>query len=111
MMMMWLFVIELLDVVTHTVDELGLEWDSKVAQNQAQSKLDDGPLPFFQDLHHEVSKSKQPFLVRITAADIATISKMVEHGYEAMPAMEESLAAHLAPSSAHGLCFLLNHVG
>ncbi len=57
---------ELLDITTRTVDKLGLEWDSKPTQNQAQSKLDDRfltsrapaqphkPLPFFQDLHQEV---------------------------------------------------------
>lgn len=32
---------KLLDVVSLAVDKLGLEWDSKPAQNQAQSKLDD----------------------------------------------------------------------
>ncbi len=60
------------------------------------------PLPFFQDLHQEVSRSwKQPFLVRITkAADFATVSKMAKHGYGAMPTVEETLATHLAPNSA-----------
>ncbi len=107
---------ELLDIVTCAVDKLGLDWDSELVQDQAQSKLDDRfltsrtpyqpcrPLPFLQDLHHEVSRSwKQPFLARITnptAADFATISKMAEHGYAAMPAVEETLAAHLAPNSA-----------
>ncbi len=32
---------ELLDVVARAVDKLGLDWDSELAQNQAQSKLDD----------------------------------------------------------------------
>ncbi len=107
---------ELLDVVMHAVDKLGLEWDREPAQNQAQSKLDDRfltsrtpsqprrHLPLFQDLHHKVSRSwKQPFLARITnptATDFATVSKMVEHGYAVMPAVEETLAAHLVPNSA-----------
>lgn len=68
---------ELLEVVTRAVDKLGLEWDSEPAQTHALSKLDDRyltsrtpaqpaqprkPVPFFQDFHHEVSKSwKQPF--------------------------------------------------
>ncbi|ROL55599.1 hypothetical protein DPX16_23616 [Anabarilius grahami] len=107
---------ELLEVVTRAVDKLGLEWDSNPVQNQAQSKLDDRflmsrtptqprrPLPFFQDLRQEVSMSwKQPFSARISnpaAADFATISKMVDHSYAAMPIIEETLVAHLAPSSA-----------
>lgn len=33
--------IELLDVVTHAVDKLGLDWNSEPVQSQAQSKLAD----------------------------------------------------------------------
>ncbi|XP_016319979.1 uncharacterized protein LOC107671579, partial [Sinocyclocheilus anshuiensis] len=107
---------ELLDVVTCAVGKFGLDWDCEPMQDQAQSKLDDRfltsrtpsqprrPLPFFQDLHQEVSRSwKQTFSARITnaaAADFATVSKMADHGYGAMPAGEETLATHLAPNSA-----------
>lgn len=35
-----------------------------------------------------------------TAADFATVSKMAEQGYVAMSVMEETLAAHLEPTSA-----------
>ncbi len=76
---------ELLDMVTRAVDKLGLDWVADAAQaqsqSQSQSKLDDGfltsrapaqprkPLPFFPDLHQEVSRSwKQPFSARITNA-------------------------------------------
>lgn len=104
----------LLDVVTCEVDKLGLDWDSKPAQNQTQSKLDDRfltnrtpsqpskPHFFFQYLHHEVSRSwKQPFSAHITnpsATDFATVSKMADHGYAVMLAIEETLAAHLPPT-------------
>lgn len=103
---------ELLNVITHAVDKLGLELDSESIQNQsklifftsrapAQSCR---PLPFFQDLHQEVLKSwKQPFLVCITnpaAADFGNVSKLVEHGYIAMAIVEETLTANLAPNSA-----------
>ncbi len=85
-------------------------------QNQAQSKLDDRfltshtpfqprrPLPFFQDLHQEVLRSwKQPFSAWITnpaAADFAPLFLKSEHGYASMPAVEETLVAHLVPNSA-----------
>lgn len=32
---------ELLDVITHALGKMGLEWNSEPTQNQAQSKLDD----------------------------------------------------------------------
>ncbi|KTF87032.1 hypothetical protein cypCar_00043644 [Cyprinus carpio] len=103
---------ELLDIVTRTVDKLGLEWDSEPAKNQAQLKLDDRflyslitsqpcrPLPFFQVLHHKISRSwKQPFSVCITnPADFATVSKMAEHGYAVIPAIEKTLVLNSAPS-------------
>lgn len=62
------------------------------------------PLPFFQDLHQEVSRSwKQTFSARISnppAADFAIVSNMAEHGYAVMAVVEEILAAHLTPNSA-----------
>lgn len=66
---------ELLNVITHAVDKLGLELDSESIQNQSKlifftsraQAQSCRPLPFFQDLHQEVLKSwKQPFLVCIT---------------------------------------------
>ncbi|MGL5564929.1 MAG: hypothetical protein ACRDC4_04285, partial [Plesiomonas sp.] len=65
---------DMIEVVTRAVDKLGLVWDSEPASQRPLSKLDDRfltarapsqsrrPLPFFHDLHQEVSKSwKQPF--------------------------------------------------
>ena len=107
---------ELLDVVSRAVGKLGLDWEVEKAEAQPSSKLDDRfltsrapaqprrPLPFFPDLHQEVSRSwKQPYSARITnaaAADFATISDMANRGYAAMPPVEETLAEHLAPNSA-----------
>ncbi len=103
---------ELLGMVTRAVDKLGLDWEAEAVKAQSQSKLDDcfltscapalphKPLPFFPDLHQEVSRSwKQPFSACITnaaAVDFATITDMVGHGYT----VEETLAEHLAPNSA-----------
>ncbi len=56
-------------------------------------------LPFFPDLHHEVSRSwKQPFSSRLTnaaAADFTSLVGSVEQGYAVVPAVEDMLAAHL----------------
>ncbi len=105
---------ELLDVVTRAVDKLGLDWEADATQSQ--SKLDNcfltsrAPsqphklLPFFPDIHQEVSRSwKQPFSARITnaaAVDFATITDMAGRGYAPMPPVEDTLAEHLAPNSA-----------
>ncbi len=104
-------------MVTCVVKNLGLDWEADTVQAQSQSKLNDRfltsrapaqprkPLPFFFDLHQEVSRSwKQPISARITnAADFATITDMVGHGYVTMQPVEETLAVHLAPNSA-GAC-------
>ncbi len=56
----------------------------------------------FLDLHQEVSRSwKKPFSALITnAADFATITDKVGHGYAMKQSVEETLAVHLAPNSA-----------
>ncbi len=109
------FYSELLDMVTHAVDKLGLDWEADAVQTQSQSKLDDRflisrapaqpckPLPFSPDLHQEVSRSwKQPFsacITNATAADFATITDMA-YGYAMMPPVEDTLAENLPPNSA-----------
>ncbi|KAF4098348.1 hypothetical protein G5714_020378 [Onychostoma macrolepis] len=75
---------ELLEVVTRALDKLGLDWDCEPTQNQSQSKLDDWfltshtpsqprrPLPFFQDLHQEVSREteRQPPVFRSRSSSL-----------------------------------------
>ncbi len=61
-------------------------------------------LPFFGDLHQEISRSwKQPFSSHLTnaaAADFTNLVGSVEQGYTAMPVVEDTLASHLSPSLA-----------
>ncbi len=61
-------------------------------------------LPFFSDLHQEISRSwKQPFSSRLTnaeAADFTNLVGSVEQGYTAIPVVEDTLASHLSPSLA-----------
>ncbi len=63
-----------------------------------------GRLPFFGDLHQEISRSwKQPFSSRLTntaAADFTNLVGSVEQGYTAMPVVEDTLASYLSPSLA-----------
>ncbi len=59
-------------------------------------------LPFFSDLHQEISRSwKQPFsshLTNVAAADFTNLVGSVEQGYTAIPVVEDTLASHLSPS-------------
>ncbi len=61
-------------------------------------------LPFFNDLHHEISRSwKQPFSSRLTnvaTADFTNPVGSVEQGYTAIPVVENMLASHLSLSLA-----------
>ncbi len=70
----------------------------------AHSKPERRKLPFFSDLHQEISRSwKQPFSSRLTnaaAADFTNLVGSVEQGYTAMPVVEDTLASHLSPSLA-----------
>ncbi len=59
-------------------------------------------LPFFSDLHHEISRSwKQPFSSRLTnaaAADFTNLVGSVEQSYTVIPVVKDILASHLSPS-------------
>ncbi len=70
----------------------------------AHSKPERRKLPFFSDLHREISSSwKQPFSSRLTnaaATDFTNLVGSVEQGYTAMPVIEDTLASHLSPSLA-----------
>ncbi len=108
---------ELVDVLSRATEKLPLDWPDEPRESRA-SKLDErflsGPnskperrkLPFFGDLHQEISRSwKQPFSSRLTnaaAADFTNLVGSVEQGYTSMPVVEDTLASHhsssLAPS-------------
>ncbi|MGL5643640.1 MAG: hypothetical protein ACRCW3_02595, partial [Metamycoplasmataceae bacterium] len=106
---------ELMDMLTRATEKLAIDWPDEPRESQA-SKLDERflsgassrqprrKLPFFSDLHNEIAKSwKQPFSSRLTnaaAADFTNLVGSVEHGYAAIPAVEDTLASHLAPTSA-----------
>ncbi|KAF4114059.1 hypothetical protein G5714_004282 [Onychostoma macrolepis] len=106
---------ELVDVLSRATEKLSIDWPNEPRESQS-SKLDErflsGPnsrperrkLPFFSDLHHEISRSwKQPFSSRLTnaaAADFTNLVGSVEQGYTAIPVIEDTLASHLSPSLA-----------
>ncbi|KAF4096133.1 hypothetical protein G5714_023736 [Onychostoma macrolepis] len=93
---------ELVDVLSRATEKLSIDWPDELRESQS-SKLDErflsGPnsrpewrkLPFFSDLHHEISRSwKQPFsssLTNVAAADFTNLVGSVEQGYTAIPAV------------------------
>ncbi len=106
---------ELVDVLSRATEKLALDWPDEPHESRAsklderfligaRSKLERRKLPFFSDLHQEISSSwKQPFSSRLTnaaAADFTNLVGSVEQGYTAMPVIEDTLASHLSPSLA-----------
>ncbi len=109
----WLSVayLELVDVVSRTTAKLSIDWPDEPCESQS-SKLDErflsGPnsrpeqrkLPFFCDLHHEISRFwNQPFSSPFTnaaATDFTDLVGSVEQGYTAIPVVEDTLASHLS---------------
>ncbi len=106
---------ELVDVLSRTTEKLTLDWPDEPRESRASklderfligahSKLERRKLPFFSNLHREISSSwNQPFSSRLTnaaAADFTNLVGSVEQGYTAMPVIEDTLASHLSPSLA-----------
>ncbi len=103
---------ELVNVLSRATEKLALDWPDESRASKlderfligAHSKLERRKLPFFSDLHREISSSwKQPFSSRLTnaaAADFTNLVGSVEQGYTAMPVIEDTLASHLSPSLA-----------
>ncbi len=109
---------ELLEVVTRAVAKLNINWPADDQTEEQRSKLDERflrskslplrrSLPFFPDLHTEVSRSwKRPFSSRlfIPASDYyGNVAGLSECGYRAMPRVEQTLASYLAPGAASSL--------
>ncbi len=102
-------------MLSRDTEKLSLDWPDEPRESQV-SKLDEwylsGPnsrperrkLPFFSDLHQEISRSwKQPFSSRLTnaaAADFTNLVGSMEQGYTAIPVVEDTLASQLSPSLA-----------
>ncbi len=102
-------------MLSRATKKLALDWPNEPRESRASklderfligahSKLERRKLPFFSDLHREISSSwKQPFSSRLTnaaAADFTNLVGSVEQGYTAMPVIEDTLASHLSPSLA-----------
>ncbi|KAA0713315.1 hypothetical protein E1301_Tti009265 [Triplophysa tibetana] len=106
---------DLVQVIARAVAKLSLDWPYEQEQ-VVQSKLDDRfftasqvqppcrNLPFFPDLHTELSKTwKNPYSSHAFKPSTSIYSSIVglqEHGYGAMPKVEEALEGLLSPSTA-----------
>ncbi len=101
--------------VSRASEKLALDWPDEPCESRS-SKLDERflsgsnskperrKLPFFGDLHQEISRSwKQPFsscLTNAVAADFTNLVGSVEQGYTAIPVVKDTLASHLSSSLA-----------
>ncbi|CAM4725499.1 unnamed protein product [Leuciscus chuanchicus] len=109
---------ELLDVITRAVDRLSIEWPEDRQDVRSKSKLDERflpsraqpqrrSLPFFPDLHTEVSRSwGKPVSYRVYApqtSHYSSIQNYKDYGYGEMPKVEETLASYLSPATASSL--------
>ncbi|KAL0148085.1 hypothetical protein M9458_056625, partial [Cirrhinus mrigala] len=91
---------ELLEVVTRAVAKLNIDWPAKPPSAHRS-------LPFFPDLHTEVARLwKVPFSDRLfipVSYNYGNVAGMEEHGYRAMPRVEQTLASYLSPGTASSL--------
>ncbi|XP_073720453.1 uncharacterized protein [Misgurnus anguillicaudatus] len=109
---------DLLEVVTNAVARLKLDWPAETQSARPQSMLDERFLkqksqpsrrnmPFFPDLHSELSRSwKAPYSARVHTPHATMYSNIVgmgEHGYLTMPRVEQTLASYLSPAAASSL--------
>ncbi len=107
---------ELFRVLSKAVEELGLEWSPP--EEPSRSRLDEWfllgrrqapqqrPSPFFPEVHDELMRSwHSPYSARLrtsTSSALTTVDGAEEKGYERMPQLDESVAAHLCPPTAIG---------
>ncbi|MCI4377585.1 hypothetical protein PGIGA_G00205140 [Pangasianodon gigas] len=109
---------ELLEVVTRAVAKLNIDWPAESRPELQCSRLDEHflrsrppppprSLPFFPDLHTEVSRSwNRPFSARLfspTSSHYANVAGLDYSGYRAMPRVEQTLASYLSPAAASSL--------
>ncbi len=99
---------ELFHVLSKAVEELGLEWSPP--EELSRSRLDEWflpgrrqapqqrPSPFFPEVHDELTRSwRAPYSARLRTSASSALK-----GYERMPQLDESVAAHLCPPTAIG---------
>ncbi|KAL0194819.1 hypothetical protein M9458_008391, partial [Cirrhinus mrigala] len=104
---------ELLEVVTRAVAKLNIDWpaEPQVEPQKINWTRDfcslGRSLPFFPDLHTEVSRSwNSPFSSRLfipASYNYGYVAGLDEHGYRAMPRVEQTLASYLSLESASSL--------
>lgn len=109
---------ELVTAVTHAVAQLGLDWPAELPSDRPHSRLDERYLkqpvqppkrclPFFTDLHDELSRSwRHPYSARVFPPHwniYSNISGARDNGYGRMPEVEQTLASYLSPVSASSL--------
>ncbi len=114
---------ELFRVLSKAVEELGLEWSPP--EEPSRSRLDEWflpgrrqapqqrPSPFFPEVHDELTRSwRSPYSARLrtsASSALTTIDGAEKKGYERMPQLDESVAAHLCPPTAIGWKAKANH--
>ncbi len=114
---------ELVRVLTKAVSELGLEWSPP--EEPSHSRLDEWFLPgcqqaprqcsppFFPEVHDELTKSwRGPYSSHIrssASSALTSVDGAEEKGYEHLPPLDESVAAHLCPPTAIGWKTRANH--
>ncbi len=114
---------ELFRVLSKAVEELGLEWSPP--EEPSRSRLDEWflpgrrqapqqrPSPFFPEVHDELTRSwRAPYSAHLrtsASSALTTIDGAEEKGYERMPQLDESVAAHLCPPTAIGWKAKANH--
>ncbi len=105
---------ELIRIMTKAVNKLGLEWSPP--EEPSRSRLDECFLPgrhqalrqrsspFFPEVHDELTKSWcAPYSSRIRPSALValtSVDRAEEKGYEHLPPLNKSMAAHLCHSSA-----------
>ncbi|KAL0176639.1 hypothetical protein M9458_028969, partial [Cirrhinus mrigala] len=107
---------ELFRVLTRAVDELGLEWSPP--EEPPRSLLDEWFLPghrqaprqraspFLPEVHEELTRSwRAPYSARLrtsSSSALTSVDGAEDKGYEKLPPLDESVAAHLCPPTAIG---------
>ncbi len=109
---------ELLEVMSRAVAKLNISWPAEEHAEPQTNKLDERflrakrspptrSLPFFPDLHTEVSRSwASPFsahLFVLSSDYYGNVGGLKQCGYRAMPWVEQTLASYLSPNAASSL--------